>query len=423
MNNSAIDYLLSIPMFQSVGISAMNPSLDKITVLDNMLKHPHESFTTIHVGGTNGKGSVSHMLCSVLMNAGFSVGLYTSPHLHDFRERIRVNGEMIDTESIEKFVDTYKDNIEELKPSFFEITTALAFDFFKKSQVDFAVVEVGLGGIYDATNIVTPLLSVITNISKDHVNILGDTIPEIAFQKAGIIKDGVPVVIGEYDSESGRVFGEAAIHKRSEIRFADIDYKLISNVGNMYELEDLSGETISVKCELTGYAQQKNLLTLLTACDILMEKDVAITRDNIFSGLENCATITGLKGRWQKLSENPLIICDTAHNEAGIKEVVRQLKSMNCARLYIVLAMVSDKDITSVLSLLPAEAYYIFTRAKISRALDETKLSQLAHEAGLTGETSPSVAMAIEKATSMATDNDVIFIGGSNFTVAEINQL
>lgn len=417
--SEAVDYLLTIPMFQQVGASALNPSLDKIGEIDLRLGHPHQNFKTIHVGGTNGKGSVSHMLCSVLMAAGYRVGLYTSPHLKTFHERIRVNGEMIDDGSIEKFVAKTKSTIEELKPSFFEITTALAFSYFSEQKVDIALIEVGLGGCFDATNIITPVLSVITNISKDHTSILGNTIAEIAKQKAGIIKQNVPTIIGESNAESDTVFQRTAMEMKCEIIFADKLYKLKSStiIGGFrfFEIENDKQKSVSLMCELTGRAQNKNILTLFAACKVL-----GINQSFIEKGLEICATSTNLLGRWQTISQSPLTICDTAHNEAGIEEVTEQLKTLNYNKLYVILGMVSDKDVNSVLKLLPKDAYYIFTKAQITRALNEEELKNRAIKFGLLGECSSDTKSALCRAQELAGGDDVIFIGGSNFIVSEL---
>ncbi|MFI3262332.1 MAG: folylpolyglutamate synthase/dihydrofolate synthase family protein [Rikenellaceae bacterium] len=422
MSNSAIDFLLSIPMFQQIGAAALNPSLDKITEIDTFLGHPHREFKTIHVAGTNGKGSVSHILCSVLMAAGYKVGLYTSPHLKAFNERIRINGEEVETAFIEDFVSRSRDLIEELKPSFFEVTTALAFDYFRAQKVDITVIEVGLGGSFDATNIINPILSVITNISKDHTSILGNTLAEIAEQKAGIIKQNVPVVLGESDSQILPVFERISKEKGSSLTVADscfsvTDSRVMSNC-RFFEISSNEGEKLSLICELTGEAQKKNILTICAAYEVL-KGELNLTLSDLQRGVEKCSTATNLKGRWQTLSTTPLTICDTAHNEAGIREVVKQLSEIQYNKLYIVLGMVADKDINSVLALFPKEAYYIFTKAQISRALDEGELMKLANNHGLTGESCGDTGSAFARAKELATVGDMIFIGGSNFVVSE----
>ncbi|MFI3267594.1 MAG: folylpolyglutamate synthase/dihydrofolate synthase family protein [Rikenellaceae bacterium] len=422
MDTSSIDFLLSIPMFQQIGASALNPSLDKITEFDTFLGHPHRDFKTIHVAGTNGKGSVSHILCSVLMAAGYKVGLYTSPHLKVFNERIRINGEQINDGYIDGFVSKTRELIETLKPSFFEVTTALAFDYFRAQKVDIAIIEVGLGGTYDATNIITPVLSIITNISKDHTSILGDTLAEIAAQKAGIIKQNVPVVLGESHPQILPVFHQVAQQNNSTLTIADQQFKLTgSKVMSNYrfcEITSQKDEKISLICELTGDAQKKNILTVCAAFELL-KTELSLTLSDLEKGVEKCSTATNLKGRWQTLSQNPYIICDTAHNEAGVKEVAKQLSEIQYNKLFVVLGMVSDKDINSVLALLPKEAYYIFTKAQINRALDENELMEIAKTHNLNGESCKDTKTALERAVELSRTGDLIFIGGSNFIVSE----
>lgn len=419
--NKAVDFLLSIPMFQQVGISALNPSLDKIKKMDTFLASPHKHFKTIHVGGTNGKGSVSHMLCSVLMSAGYKVGLYTSPHLKSFHERIRINGEMISDQYITSFVEETKEIIDELSPSFFEVTTALAFSYFANQKVDIAVIEVGLGGNFDATNIITPLLSIITNVSIDHTNILGNTITEIAHQKSGIIKPNVPVIIGESNIESDTVFNE--LSKNSNLTYADKSYKLTSSQivssYQFFEIADTSTGKISLMCDLLGESQKKNILTLYSACKEL-QKMLPLSAQAIEKGVESCSVATHLLGRWQTLSLSPHIICDTAHNKAGITDVTKQLSKMNYKQLYFILGMVADKDIDSVLELLPKDAIYLFTKAKINRAIDEVELARRAKIKGLNGDVFNDTTAALTYAKQIYETGDLIFIGGSNFIVSEL---
>lgn len=416
--SKAIDFLLSIPMFQNVGIAAFNRSLDKITEIDRRLGSAHKDYKVIHVGGTNGKGSTSHMTTSALLAAGYRVGLYTSPHLVSFRERIRVDGEMINETYIEKFVEENMELIEELKPSFFEITTALAFCYFRDCGVDYAVIEVGLGGLYDATNIVDPLLTVITNISKDHTAILGNTVAEIATQKGGIIKPEVPIIIGESSDEYNDIFIDIARQRGAEILFADQEFSLKSyekcSNSMIYELEESSGEIRSYTSQLSGSAQRKNILTAVTACRALRLDPQIISK-----GFATCATDTGLRGRWQQICDSPLTICDTAHNESGIGEVVSQLAEIDRHKI-IVFGVVEDKDLTAVLSLLPRDAYYIFTKPNVIRGMDENKLMYAAFGAGLGGESQPTVAAAYSRAKEIARKDDMIFIGGSTFVVAEV---
>ncbi|HIS33676.1 MAG TPA: bifunctional folylpolyglutamate synthase/dihydrofolate synthase [Candidatus Avirikenella pullistercoris] len=423
----ALNYLLSIPMFQQVGQEAFHPGLDKIQELDNLLGNPHKRYHTIHVGGTNGKGSCSHMIASVLMSAGYKVGLYTSPHLKDFRERIRVNGAMIDKAFITGFVERIGADIIRLTPSFFEATTALAFDYFAHEKVDVAVVEVGLGGRLDATNIITPLMSVITNIAFDHVALLGNSLKEIAGEKAGIIKPGVPAVIGETVPDTSVVFIQKAHETDSPLVFADQIYRcsesVIENGFQRFEMRGmLDGHTFILESDLLGIYQRKNIVTVLAALEVLKrQKILKFDKKEIEAGIKFCSENTGLSGRWQVLCNTPLIVCDTGHNEAGIKEVVEQIEHQKYNKLFIVLGVVSDKDLSRILPLLPKEAYYIFTRSSVPRALEAGRLKTEAEAYGLKGErVSGGVKEAVTRAKDLAGKDDMIFIGGSTFTVADI---
>jgi len=405
----ATDYLFTqTPVFQRDGQSAYKPGLERTKVINNWSGCPDSKFMTIHVGGTNGKGSVSHMLASVLQESGYKTGLYTSPHLKDFRERIKINGEMMSESGVIEFV---KRSIEELpadlNPSFFELTTIMAFDWFSKNNVDIAIIEVGLGGRLDSTNIITPVASVITNISFDHMNLLGSDLETIAFEKAGIIKNDIPVIIGKAEDKVKDVFLETAKSKNSHIYFA----------GEEVSLSEI--EYQGIRTDLKGIYQNENLRTVLKTLEVIQSRGIKTNIDLICRGLSNVIPNTKFRGRWETISEKPLIICDTAHNEAGVEYVVRQLSETAYNSLHFVIGMVNDKDIRKVLSLLPKNAIYYFTKAGIPRALDENELKNMALEYGLHGSSYPSVQTAINEAKKNYRQNDLIFVGGSNFIVAE----
>lgn len=417
-----LEYMYSqLPMFHRVGKAAYKANLDNARALDELCGFPHRNYKTVHIAGTNGKGSVSHMLAAVLQKSGYKTGLFTSPHLVDFRERIRVNGEMIPEHAVVDFVLQFKQNFEVLKPSFFEMTSALAFQYFADAKVDIAVIETGLGGRLDSTNIISPLLSVITNIGLDHTDLLGDTLTKIAGEKAGIIKKQVSVVIGETLPETKEVFETVARTMNAEIRFADQYYKASfveeenADVQKIWvEKRAMNGEIYEL--DLKGLYQVKNICTVLSATDVLKAAGLEL---NIHAGLKTAGKATGLLGRWQVLSEAPLIVCDTGHNRDGISWVVSQIKRMKYSKLHFVFGVVNDKDVSKVLPLLPGDAIYYFTRAAIPRAMDESELKQKAGDAGLKGESYPTVAEAIKKAKKNAAPNDLIFIGGSTFVVAD----
>lgn len=419
-----LNYLYAqLPMFHRIGAAALKNNLDNTIALDNYFEHPHKSYKTIHVGGTNGKGSVSHLLASMFQQAGFKTGLYTSPHLKDFRERIRINGEMIQEESVTVFIEDFLrlNKTPKIEPSFFELTMSMAFDYFRKEKVDIAIVEVGLGGRLDSTNIITPEISVITNISFDHVNILGDTLEKIAAEKAGIIKENIPVVIGETQSETEQVFINTAKSKNSEIRFADQEY-LVENLNNGHfnVFSAKTKTTKEIELDLKGCYQQKNLATVLLTVDVLNEKGFNLSEEIVNEALKSAAKNTGLLGRWQQIGENPRIICDTGHNEGGITLVTQQLRNEKYEHLHIVFGMVNDKEIDKVLALLPKSATYYFTRASIERALDENELMLKASKYNLVGKSYSSTQKALEAAKENASTNDLIFVGGSTFIVAEV---
>ena len=401
-----INYLYSAaPLFQNIGAGAYKEGLSTTKTLDAYFGHPHTTFQTIHVGGTNGKGSTSHSIAAVLQSAGYKVGLFTSPHLVDFRERIRVNGEMMEEEYVVQFVETYRHFFEPLYPSFFELTTAMAFRYFADQGVDIAVIEVGLGGRLDCTNIIRPLLSVITNISFDHTQFLGATLKEIATEKAGIIKPGIPIVVGEHGAESDVVFKEVAIQQNAPLYFA--------------EDTDICVENISF--QLKGDCQKKNLRTICTALSILQEQ-LNISSEHIREGLAHVCDLTHLMGRWQTLSTAPLTICDTGHNIGGWRYLAKRLQQFidEGKQVHIVFGMVNDKDITHVVALLPKNARYYFTQASVNRALPAEKLMHVATNFNLKGATFASVTAAHQAAINNASPEDVIFIGGSTFVVADL---
>ncbi len=423
-----LDYLYSqLPMFQRTGAMAYKNTLDNTRALDELFGHPHRHFKTIHVAGTNGKGSVSHMLASVLQEAGYKTGLYTSPHLVDFRERIRINGKMIPEEEVVSFVERFigMNTHAGLEPSFFELTVAMAFDHFKNNGVDVAVIEAGLGGRLDSTNIITPEVSVITNISLDHTALLGGTVPVIAAEKAGIIKPGVPVVISESDEVYDPIFEGRAAETGSSIVFADREYQASYS---MLLPEGLQVFNFSrkgkldfpaLKTDLRGSYQGRNIAGVLGVLDVLKENGWQIDPASVYRGLERVKANTGLRGRWEIVGANPLVICDTGHNEGGLRLVMGQLRNMAWKKLHLVFGMVSDKDVESVLKLLPGEAIYYFTQAAIPRALDSGVLKQKAEAAGLKGQAFPSVMAAVADALNHAGPDDVVFIGGSSFVVAD----
>jgi dihydrofolate synthase/folylpolyglutamate synthase len=424
-----LEYLFDrLPMFHRIGQAAYKNSLENTLKLDEIFGHPHRRFKTIHVAGTNGKGSVSHMLAAVFQAAGYKTGLYTSPHLKDFRERIKINGQMISKEEVVKWVEDYpvKYDLWDIEPSFFELTAAMAFDYFAQQNVDIAVIEVGLGGRLDSTNIITPEVSVITNISLDHTNLLGDTLEKIAAEKAGIIKKDIPVVIGKTQNETHQVFIETARTKQTLIYFADQEYvasySMLGLDGKQILNIERNGKVVypEIKLDLLGLYQTQNVTTMLKVLDVLVEKGWQISKQNIYDGLANTAKSTGLMGRWQIVGNNPLTICDTGHNEDGIKMVVNQIKNTVYKTLHFVFGVVADKNQDAILQLLPKDAVYYFTRADIPRAMNEKELAIKAAGFGLKGGSYSSVLKAFNAAKLNAEKSDIIFIGGSTFVVAEI---
>jgi dihydrofolate synthase/folylpolyglutamate synthase len=429
----AVEYLYQqLPMFHRIGAAAYKANLDNINELSELLNHPEKKFKSVHIAGTNGKGSVSNMIASIFKEAGYKTGLFTSPHLKDFRERIRVDGKMIGEDVIISFIEKYKNEFERIKPSFFEWTTAIAFNYFANENVEVAIIETGLGGRLDSTNIIAPELSVITNISFDHMYLLGDTLTKIASEKAGIIKNSIPVVIGERQESVSDVFIQKAFETESEIIFASDNYlaERISNSDDeqSFRIERNGKLFISeMKC-LQGYYQEKNICTVLQSIELLKNKFEKLNDESIVAGIENVIINTGLQGRWQVLSIEPLIIADVAHNEAGLKLVLKQVndrmiqqrKKHKDSKLHLVFGMVNDKDPVKVLYLLPKDAQYYFCKANIPRSLDEKELKFMAAEFFLKGECYDSVLSALNAAKHSSGKNDIIFIGGSTFIVAEV---
>ena len=414
-----------LPMYQRIGASAYKADLNTTINIINYLDNPQDSFKSIHIAGTNGKGSTSHSLASVFQEAGYKTGLYTSPHLRDFRERIRINGEMIPENEVVDFIGKHKDKLEELELSFFEMTVAMAFDYFRKEKVDIAIIEVGMGGRLDSTNVIKPELCVITNISLDHVKFLGENEEQIAAEKAGIIKPEIPVVIGETQEGSKDVFIKTAKEKNSPIFFADkiMDCRKDSNYSLDYQQFDIYKNNESylkeLKYPLLGNYQKKNLATVICALDILRDS-FKIEEKHIIDGLANVIKNTSLMGRWQVINKNPLAIADTGHNVAGINEVNRQLAETKYNKLHFVLSVVNDKDIDGILQLLPKEAEYYFCKADIPRGLSADILFEKATNSGLKGKVYESVRNAYSSALANAQEGDLVFVGGSNFTVAEV---
>lgn len=420
--NEAIDYLYSrTPMFQNVGLGAYKEGLSNTIALDNHFGNPHQHFNTIHVAGTNGKGSCSHLLASVLQESGYKVGLYTSPHLLDFRERIKVNGEMISKNDVIEFIENERSFFEPLYPSFFEVVTAMAFQYFAKAHVDVAIIEVGLGGRLDCTNIIKPELCIITNISFDHINLLGNTLTQIANEKAGIMKSGILTVIGESKCAIRKVFSDKSKEVGCPIVFAEdnkqITYsRLCDNGGIRFSTKHYG----KVFCELGGIYQKKNVNTVLTALSYLRKTFDKISSDSIHNGFACVKKNTGLMGRWQKLQCSPCVICDTGHNIGGFQYIVKQLSKQECNKMRIVLGMVNDKDINAVLSMMPKDAIYYFCQASVSRALGHNEIKQIAQKYSLDGESYASVMQAYHKALEDSDKNDFIYVGGSTFVVADL---
>ena len=421
-----IEYLYArLPMFTRDGASAINPDVDKTLLFCEALGNPHHQFKSIHIAGTNGKGSSSHMLAAVLQTAGYKTGLYTSPHLVDFRERIRLDGEMIPQQFVVDFVNQHLSLIETLQPSFFEVTVAMAFHYFAIQQVDVAVIEVGLGGRLDSTNIIRPEISLITNIGMDHMNILGNTLVEIAREKAGIIKKNIPVVISQKQAEISFVFDQKAKVEESPITYGNdcfevLNHQLLDDYLNVQLKNKQTNQLIEVKLDLTGSYQLKNIIGVLTIIDKLNSLGYSITEEQKLAGLKNVQKCTGLQGRWQTLSKEPYIIADTGHNEDGIQEVLKNLAKIDYKQLHIVFGAMRDKDLSHILPILPASAQYYFAAPEMPRAMPAEDLQAIALDYHLKGNAYPSIGQAFDAAKHQYRPGDLIFIGGSTFVVAEI---
>ena len=423
-----------MPMFEKQGSAGYKEGLTNTVLLDEHLGHPHQSYATIHIAGTNGKGSCSHTLAAILQQCGYKVGLYTSPHLIDFRERIRINGEPISERYVVDFVERERSFFEPLHPSFFEVTTAMAFQYFKDKEVDIAVIEVGLGGRLDCTNIITPILSIITNISFDHTQFLGDTLAKIAAEKAGIIKRGIPIIIGEANDETRPVFSAKAQELNAPIEFAEdynevISAECIPGGGMLYHTRnngDLHGD-------LSGSYQEKNMNTSLAAvnqlvrsgylCECQKPHNLEKSRKEMLYAINHVAEMTGLMGRWQVMQQNPKVVCDTGHNVGGWQYLSKQLEQQQCQQMHIIFGMVSDKDVNSVLDLLPKNAIFYFTKADNHRAINEIDLQHLAAQHGLKGESYPSVHEAYTQCMKNALRDDFIFVGGSSYVVGDFLKI
>ena len=397
-----VNYLFNkLPIYQRKGVIAYKKDIGNITEICNQLGNPQNNFKSIHIAGTNGKGSTAHIIASILQEANYKVGLYTSPHLKDFRERIKINGEMISKKNVIKFVSINKKKFKEINMSFFEMTVAMAFDYFSKEEVDIAIIETGLGGRLDSTNIITPILSIITNISIDHSNLLGNTIEEIATEKAGIIKPSIPILIGRKQKETLNIFSNISKKNKSQLIYA-------------------KSKNTNHTSKLKGDYQIENTNTSISCAEILIKMGWKIKKYNIKDGIRNCIQNTGIQGRWQTLQKNPLIICDTAHNEEGIKKVMLQIKKIKYNCLHIVFGTVNDKELTNILTLLPKNAKYYFCKAKIPRALTAKLLQEKCKSFQLNGNSYRSVSSAVINAKRNSTKKDLIFIGGSTFVVAEV---
>lgn len=422
-----LDFLFSsLPMYQRVGKAAYKANLDNTLALDAYFGHPHRSFRSIHVAGTNGKGSVSHMLASVLQEAGYQTGLYTSPHLLDFRERIRINGKPVPEAEVTDFVNRHHKIIREISPSFFEMTVAMAFDYFARQKVDVAIVETGLGGRLDSTNILSPELTIITNISMDHMEFLGNNLASIAREKGGIIKQGIPLVLGMAHEETEKLLLSMAGEKEVPVHLAYRTYESLFQTMNreglvMHRIRELHSDSIeTITLDLAGDYQRENLITVRTALGLLKDRGWNISPEAVQEGLSSVVKNTGILGRWQTIGHNPRRICDTAHNQAGIAAAMKQLMQLPCKNLHMVWGMVADKELDAILPLLPGEATYYFTRSGVPRSLDPHVLKAAASVHGLKGELFPSVSEAYGAAMQNAGADDMIFVGGSTFVVADL---
>lgn len=420
-----LDFLYAqLPVFHRVGASAYKKDLTRTLALLDYLGNPHQAFKTIHIAGTNGKGSSSHILASILQESGYKTGLYTSPHIKDFGERIKINGQFIRETFVVQFVEQIKNLLPEIEPSFFELTVAMSFQYFAENKVDIAVIETGLGGRLDSTNVITPIVSLITNISYDHVDLLGDTLPKIAFEKAGIIKPKIPAVISERQAEVEQVFVQKAFETNSALTFASDHYKVkkigYQNGKMLCHVQLANNSNFEITSGLIGNYQLKNLGGILQTVDVLNSNGTTILETAIKKGIENVLENTGLKGRWQAIGQNPLTICDIAHNETGIQTLLETVQSFQPARLHVVFGVVKDKDLNKVLSILPKEASYYFSNAHSPRALPVQELKEKAQQFGLIGNAFDDVNEAIASARSVANAEDLVLVCGSNFLVAEV---
>jgi len=426
--DDAVQFLYTnLPMFQRIGAAALKPDLSNTLKLCEALGNPQDQFKSIHIAGTNGKGSSSHMIASILQEAGYRTGLYTSPHLKEFTERIRLDGQPVSRAFVLDFVNRINPHIAQIKPSFFEITVAMAFNYFAEENVDVAVIETGLGGRLDSTNVIQPIVSLITNIGWDHKDILGDNLQQIAGEKAGIIKHGVPAIISERQKDIDTVFIQKSGEMQAPLLFATDVYEVrqtqMKGTNILHVVKDGNVVFDSMELPLQGNYQRKNVAGVLAVVDALRDSGFVITDDQVAKGLTGVVANTNLKGRWQILSRRPLLICDTGHNIDGIREVVRQIQAQEYERLHMIIGMVKDKDITSILAELPRDARYYFCEAKIPRALSAEQLHSAAQAAGLHGEIIRDVNDAIITAQRVAGDGDLIFVGGSTYIVAEIENL
>lgn len=423
-----LDYLFTrLPMYSRIGPAAYKKDLTNTIRLCEFLGNPHKKFKSIHVAGTNGKGSVSHMMAAILQTAGYKTGLYTSPHLKDFGERIKINGEFIDEQFVIDFTERIKPLIEEIEPSFFEITVAMAFEYFAEQKVDIALIEVGLGGRLDSTNIITPELSVITNIGFDHMNLLGDTLEQIAFEKAGIIKEKIPVVVGEVLSETEVVFKKIASEKNAPLSIASqkrkvVDWKWEKNVLISEVAEEHKTDHKIFHLDLPGLYQNKNLVTVLEVCSQLNQRGWSISDESIHKGLQHVKKITGLHGRWEIIHQSPLVVLDVAHNVEGITQIIQQAEVTEHSQLHIIIGLVKDKEVEKIFSILPKTAKYYFTKAQIPRAISEEELAVNGAIAGLKGETFSDVNNALDAAMQLAHKDALIIVCGSVFLVGEVRN-
>ena len=426
--SETLEYLYNkLPMFSRIGSAAFKKDLTNTLIICEHLGNPQTKFRSIHIAGTNGKGSVSHMLAAIFQTAGYETGLYTSPHLYDFRERIKINGEMVPEEFVIQFTGRVIPIIEKIEPSFFEITVAMAFEYFAQQKVDIAIIETGLGGRLDSTNIITPELSVITNISYDHTNILGNTLQEIANEKAGIIKKEVPVIIGEKKKETEEIFDTTAKEKNAPLSFAENNFDVqrvqLDTAYLKASVKNNSTEKIiDLLLDLPGLYQAKNIVTVLASVEVLKQKGWKTTDEIVYEALQNVKKLTGLHGRWEVLQVDPTVILEVAHNQAGMREMLRHIEQLNYNKLHIIFGMVKDKEPGKILSLLPRDATYYFSHSHIPRAMNAIYLQEQAKSFGINGSVFEDVNLALKSALNKASADDLIVVCGSIFLVAEVKQ-